>query len=121
MARLRRGCSYPRRSPFPWDSTELGHKSIVPAVPATEARAREVPHLTECMPAADIRASHQGRSAMSEAQPAFDPAKYKHSQHDQWNEDAAAWNHWSPNRERWFAGVTQRMLELAQLRSGQRV
>jgi hypothetical protein len=31
---------------------------------------------------------------MSESMPVFDADAYKRTQHDQWNEDAAAWNRW---------------------------
>jgi hypothetical protein len=56
---------------------------------------------------------------MAEAQPVFDAAKYKSAQHDQWNEDAAAWHRWGPTLQRWLGSVTQRMLDLAQLGPGQ--
>ncbi|HEY5769662.1 MAG TPA: methyltransferase domain-containing protein [Terrimicrobium sp.] len=58
---------------------------------------------------------------MAEAQPVFDAAKYKSAQHDQWNEDAAAWNRWGPTLQRWFGNLTKRMLDLAELGQGQRV
>jgi SAM-dependent methyltransferase len=58
---------------------------------------------------------------MSESKPVFDAGKYKRTQHDQWNEDAAAWHYWGPTLQSWFGGVTQRMLDLAQIGLGQRV
>jgi SAM-dependent methyltransferase len=58
---------------------------------------------------------------MAGAQPVFDAAKYKSAQHDQWNEDAAAWHRWGSTLQRWFGSVTQRMLDLAELGQGQRV
>ena len=58
---------------------------------------------------------------MAEAQPVFDAAKYKSAQHDQWNEDAAAWNRWGPTLQRWLGNLTKRMLDLAELGQGQRV
>jgi SAM-dependent methyltransferase len=58
---------------------------------------------------------------MSESRPAFDANKYKRTQHDQWNEDAAAWHRWGPTLQDWFSGVTKMMLDLAQIASGQHV
>lgn len=58
---------------------------------------------------------------MSESRPAFDADKYKRTQHDQWNEDAAAWHRWGPTLQDWFSGVTKMMLDLAQIASGQHV
>jgi SAM-dependent methyltransferase len=58
---------------------------------------------------------------MSKTKPVFDAEKYKSTQHAQWNEDAAAWHRWGPTLQRWFGGVTQKMLDLAQLGPRQRV
>jgi hypothetical protein len=58
---------------------------------------------------------------MSETQPVFNAEKYKRGQHDQWNEDSAAWHRWGPTVQRWLGDVTQRMLDLAQLGPKQRV
>ena len=58
---------------------------------------------------------------MSDAQPALDADKYKRTQHDQWNEDAAAWHRWGPALEEWFGVVTRTMLDLAQIAPGQHV
>lgn len=51
----------------------------------------------------------------------FDPVTYKESTRQQWERVAAAWNHWSPTLERWWAPVTQAMLELARIGPGSRV
>src|SRR5258707_14434098 len=53
--------------------------------------------------------------------PEFDATKYKQTQHDQWNEDAAAWNRWGPAFKAWFGSVTDTMLEGARLTPGNRV
>jgi SAM-dependent methyltransferase len=58
---------------------------------------------------------------MSESKPVFDADKYKRTQHDQWNEDAAAWHGWGPTLQDWFSGVTKMMLDLAQIAPGQHV
>jgi SAM-dependent methyltransferase len=58
---------------------------------------------------------------MAEPVPVFDANQYKRTQHNQWNEDAAAWHRWGPTLQNWFGGVTQAMLDLAQLAPGQRV
>jgi SAM-dependent methyltransferase len=56
-----------------------------------------------------------------EAKPAFDADQYKRTQHDQWNEDAAAWHRWGATLQTWFGGVTQKMLDLAQVAPGQHI
>ncbi len=38
--------------------------------------------------------------------PEFDAARYKQTQHDQWNKDGAAWHRWGATLEDWFAEVT---------------
>ena len=58
---------------------------------------------------------------MSEPKAVFDADKYKRTQHDQWNEDAAAWHRWGPTLQDWFSGVTRTMLDLAEIAPGQRV
>ena len=58
---------------------------------------------------------------MSESEPVFDANAYKRTQHDQWNEDAAAWHRWGPTLQTWLGGVTQKMLDLAQIGPGQRI
>lgn len=51
----------------------------------------------------------------------FDPAKYKQAQHDQWNNDAAAWHRWGPTLKDWFGIVTTTILDLAKIGPGSRV
>ena len=52
---------------------------------------------------------------------AFDAAKYKNAQREQWNKDGAAWRRWTPTLERWYGVATREMLELARIGPGQRV
>jgi SAM-dependent methyltransferase len=54
-------------------------------------------------------------------QPAFDAAKYKNTQREQWNKDGAAWRRWTPTLDRWYGEATRRMLDLARIQPGQRV
>ncbi|MBI1398011.1 MAG: methyltransferase domain-containing protein [Betaproteobacteria bacterium] len=58
---------------------------------------------------------------MAEEQPAFDAAKYKNAQREQWNKDGAAWRRWNPILDRWYGDVTRRMLDLARIQPGQRI
>ncbi len=53
--------------------------------------------------------------------PEFDAARYKRTQHDQWNKDGAAWHRWGPTLENWFAEVTATMLDLGGISPGDRV
>jgi SAM-dependent methyltransferase len=58
---------------------------------------------------------------VAEQQPAFDAAKYKNAQREQWNQDGAAWRRWTPTLDRWYGEATRRMLDLARIQSGQRI
>ncbi len=58
---------------------------------------------------------------MTEHQPAFDAAKYKNAQREQWNRDGAAWRRWNPTLDRWYGEVTRQMLDLARIQPGQRI
>jgi len=58
---------------------------------------------------------------MKETSQAFNAERYKQTQHDQWNEDSAAWYRWTPAIQNWFGPVTDLMLELAEIRPGHRV
>jgi SAM-dependent methyltransferase len=58
---------------------------------------------------------------MNESVQKFDPVRYKRTQHDQWNEDAAAWYRWTPTLQSWFGQATELLLDLAWLQPGQRV
>jgi ubiquinone/menaquinone biosynthesis C-methylase UbiE len=53
--------------------------------------------------------------------PNFDPVAYKESTRQQWERVAAAWNRWSPTLERWWAPLTEAMLEMARIGPGSRV
>ena len=43
----------------------------------------------------------------------FDPAAYKETTREQWQDAAAAWHRWDPVFDRWLGEATQRMLDLA--------
>lgn len=53
--------------------------------------------------------------------PEFDAARYKQTQHDQWNKDGAAWHRWGATLQDWFADVTATMLDLGGVSSGDHV
>lgn len=57
---------------------------------------------------------------MTTTRPDFDPLKYKESTRQQWQRVAEAWNRWSPTLERWWAPVTEAMLEMARIGPGSR-
>ena len=58
---------------------------------------------------------------MAEQQPSFDAERYKSAQRAQWNKDGAAWRRWNAVLDRWYGGASGKMLDLAQIQSGQRV
>lgn len=58
---------------------------------------------------------------MVEPPAAFDAAKYKNAQREQWNQDGAAWRRWTPTLDRWYGEATRRMLDLVRIEPGQRV
>src|SRR5688572_33475430 len=58
---------------------------------------------------------------MEQAPPQFDPVKYKNTTHDQWQAAAEAWYRWSPTLHQWLGKATDKMLEMAGIRNGQRV
>jgi SAM-dependent methyltransferase len=51
----------------------------------------------------------------------FDPIQYKQTTQEQWQAAAAAWNQWEPTLEQWLGPATDLMLDLAELRPGNRV
>jgi len=51
----------------------------------------------------------------------FDPAAYKETTREQWQEAAAAWHRWGPELEAWLGEATELMLDLARLRDGDHV
>lgn len=58
---------------------------------------------------------------MADAEQKFDAVKYKETQQDQWNEDAAAWHRWGSTLQSWFGEVTRLMLDLGQVSPGRRI
>ncbi|MFN8513711.1 MAG: methyltransferase domain-containing protein [Chloroflexia bacterium] len=54
-------------------------------------------------------------------QPAFDPEQFKETTREQWDTVAEAWDRWTPTLQIWLGPVTTAMLDLAQLRPGDRV
>jgi SAM-dependent methyltransferase len=57
----------------------------------------------------------------SEPPPAYDPARYKESTRETWQQAAEAWHRWGPTLERWFGPATETMLDLAAVGEGDRV
>jgi SAM-dependent methyltransferase len=53
--------------------------------------------------------------------PQFDAAKYKQTTRDQWETAAEAWHRWGPTLRNWLGPASERMLELAAVKSGCRV
>lgn len=53
--------------------------------------------------------------------PSFDPVRYKSTTRDQWEAAAQAWHHWAPTLQQWLGPATEKMLEMAGVKSGSRV
>ncbi len=53
--------------------------------------------------------------------PAFDPARYKQTTREQWEQAAEAWHRWGPTLEAWLGEATATMLEMAGVKPGSRV
>ena len=51
----------------------------------------------------------------------FDPAQYKTSTRQQWEDAAEAWHRWGPTLETWLAESTERMLDAAGVTAGSSV
>lgn len=51
----------------------------------------------------------------------FDPTAYKRTTHEQWESAAEAWHRWGPTLREWLGPATERMLDLAGVKSGSRV
>lgn len=51
----------------------------------------------------------------------FDPAQYKQTTRDQWDNAAQAWDDWGPTLEEWLGEATETMLDLAGVGPGSRV
>src|SRR4051812_50191483 len=48
----------------------------------------------------------------------FDPAAYKDTTRQQWDEAAAAWHAWGPTLQDWLGGATTLMLDAAGIHTG---
>ena len=55
------------------------------------------------------------------AAPVFDPAKYKNTTRDQWDNAAGAWHRWGPTLADWLGESTRAMLDMAAIGPGCRV
>jgi len=62
----------------------------------------------------------QGHMASDHPQK-FDPAAYKRTTRDQWDNAADAWDGWGPTIEELLDGATSTMFDLARIRPGARV
>jgi ubiquinone/menaquinone biosynthesis C-methylase UbiE len=51
----------------------------------------------------------------------FDPIKYKQTTREQWQTASEAWHRWGPTIEKWLGPVTEDMLNMAGIKSGDRV
>jgi SAM-dependent methyltransferase len=51
----------------------------------------------------------------------FDPARYKETTREQWQEAAEPWHRWGPTLEEWLGAATERMLDLTNVGEGSRV
>jgi SAM-dependent methyltransferase len=51
----------------------------------------------------------------------FDPVAFKATTRKQWEAAAGAWHAWGPAIERWLGPATERMLDMAEVRPGDRV
>lgn len=58
---------------------------------------------------------------MQEVTPQFDPIKYKNTTHEQWQAAAEAWYRWSPTLKQWLGKATDKMLDMADIKIGDRV
>lgn len=53
--------------------------------------------------------------------PTFDPAAYKTTTREQWQQAAAAWQRWTPTIQTWFTDATEAMIDLGHITTGSRV
>ena len=51
----------------------------------------------------------------------FDPAQYKRSTEQQWQDAADAWHRWSPALQTWLGAATEKMLDMARIGAGRSV
>jgi len=60
-------------------------------------------------------------AAESQTSNGFDPVKYKETTRQQWQAAARAWNDWGPLLRDWLGSATEIMLDMAEIRTGDRV
>jgi SAM-dependent methyltransferase len=58
---------------------------------------------------------------MADQQSSFDAENYKNTQREQWNKDGAAWHRCALTLDRWYGDATRLMLDMADVRPGQRI
>jgi SAM-dependent methyltransferase len=63
----------------------------------------------------------EGDSEITVGTPTFDPAKFKATTRERWQEAAEAWDRWGPTLEDWLGPATEAMLDGAGVRAGARV
>ena len=51
----------------------------------------------------------------------FDPAVFKETTREQWQQAAEAWHRWGPTLEEWLGDATEQLLDLVDVRDGTRV
>src|SRR5581483_4065164 len=80
------------------------------------------PTIPSCSTRSPARTSSAGsRRSRRMATATFDPALYKETTREQWQEAAEAWHRWGPTLEDWLGEATERMLDLARGGEGSRV
>jgi SAM-dependent methyltransferase len=67
------------------------------------------------------RSTTQTSAQVAAGTPVFDAAKYKETTRDQWQTAAQAWHRWGPTLHKWLGSSTEKMLDLAHVKSGQRI
>lgn len=58
---------------------------------------------------------------MTSNPPKFDPISYKRTTREQWESAAEAWHRWSPLLASWLGPATEAMLDMCQIKAGDRV
>jgi ubiquinone/menaquinone biosynthesis C-methylase UbiE len=61
------------------------------------------------------------RCRLTAEPPAFDPVAFKKTTRQRWDALAEAWDRWTPVRAAWLGPVTEAMLGMARLRTGDKV
>jgi ubiquinone/menaquinone biosynthesis C-methylase UbiE len=86
------------------------------------AAAEADPALDRLIGLAGLASETRRRNQMAETTiPQFDPAAYKQTTREQWQEAAEAWHRWGTRLEAWLGGATDVMLDLARIGPGDRV